>query len=64
MANRLLGAESCVAIAQTLSKAQRSLLIGRIDEALKLYLDLLRLTPKPPINQTHYVRLELHQITR
>ena len=38
-----------MSISQTLAKAQHSMVVGRIDEALKLYRGLLRVMPKHPL---------------
>ena len=38
-----------MSISQTLAKAQHSVVVGRIDEALKLYRRLLRVVPKHPL---------------
>ena len=38
-----------MSISQTLAKAQHSVVVGRIDEAIKLYRGLLRVVPKHPL---------------
>ena len=43
-----------MSIAQTLSKAQHSLLAGRAAEALKLYRGVLRIAPKHPLVNSLY----------